>query len=112
MENYIEKGPERIPTKEEVMEIIVRHPENVSLSVILVRELYDEQGLYLLEAKKEGEKSGEFIEYLYMRKGVYPDKDSTTKSTINILHYKNGEPKTGWNIANYKLDTGEWEDVK
>lgn len=50
MENSIEKGPEMIPTKEEVMEIISRFEKNTAF----VRELSDEQGLYLLEVQVEG----------------------------------------------------------
>lgn len=116
--NYIEKGPERMPSKEEVLEVISRHIEkNVSQmekvsKMELTKELSDEQGLYLLEAKVEvAGKSGEFIEYLYMRKGVFPDGNSTEKTTINVLYYADEIPVTGWNIAECASDTGELEDV-
>ena len=107
MENYIEKGQERIPSREEVLEIIFRHAENA----VLVQELSDDQGLYLLEAKVEVGKPGEFIEYLYMRKGDFPNKNSSSETTIFMMYYKNGEYVTGWNIAEYKSDTGKLEDV-
>ena len=52
MEKIIQ--PECIPTKDEIIEIIKRHAENA----IVTRELYDENGIYLLELKTEGEKPG------------------------------------------------------
>ena len=110
MENYnIEKSPERIPSKEEVLEVISRHikrdisrAENVA-EMKLTNELSDEQGLYLLEAKVEVVgKSGEFIEYLYMRKGVFLEHNSSLETTINVMYYKDEIPVSGWNIAEFK----------
>ena len=62
--NYIERGNERIPKREEILDIIGRHAEKISVG----RELFDEKGLYLLEIKVEGE---ETAEYQYMRKGIF-----------------------------------------
>ena len=69
MENDIEKGPERIPTREEVLDIIRRFEANAKVS----RELLDEKGLYLLEAQIEGPELGETVQYEYMRKGRFPN---------------------------------------
>ena len=119
MENYnIEKSPERIQSKEEVLEVISRHikrdisrAENVA-EMKLTNELSDEQGLYLLEAKVEVVgKSGEFIEYLYMRKGVFLEHNSSLETTINVMYYKDEIPVSGWNIAEFNSDKGELEDV-
>jgi hypothetical protein len=108
MKNPFETAPEFIPTKEEVLGVIKRHAENASF----VRELSDSSGLYLLEAKAGGERSGEFIEYLYLRKGEFPNQNATAATHINVVYYEDGVPVGGSNISNYNEQTGQWEDVK
>lgn len=108
MENPIEKGPERILTKEEVMEVIARYAENTTF----VRELSDEQGLYLLEVKIEGKKSGEIIQYEYMRKGRFPNHNEASETAVCVVYYKDEVPMGGDKIAVYNPETGEWEEVK
>ena len=49
-QNPLEKGPERILTKEEVMKVMSRFLENP----VLTRELFNAQGLYLLEVQVKG----------------------------------------------------------
>jgi hypothetical protein len=108
MESFIEKGPERIPNKEEVMEVIGRHAEGASI----VRELSDEQGLYLLEAKVESKEPGETIQYEYMRKGEFADGNKSASSVIHIVYYMDGIPAGGHSVAEYNPVAGEWEEVK
>ncbi|MDP3986575.1 MAG: hypothetical protein Q8P77_04080 [Candidatus Veblenbacteria bacterium] len=108
MENGIEKGPERILTKEEVLEVISRFVENP----VLVRELFDEQGLYLLEVKGASEEQGEIIQYEYMRKGRFPNHNEASESAIYRVYYQGEMAVGGDKIVVYKSETGEWEEVK
>ncbi len=108
MENPIEKGPERIPTKEEVMEAIGLFAENTTL----VRELSDEGGLYLLEAKVEGENPGEITQYEYMRKGRFPNQNQASETAIHKVYYENDMAIGGDKVAVYNSERGVWEEVK
>ena len=105
MKNYIEKGPERIPTREEVLDVIARVAENASIS----RELSDDYGLYLLEARVEREKQGDTIQYEYMRKGRFPNHNEAVETAIYSVEYENGLPVGGEKVAIYKPETSEWE---
>lgn len=107
MENSPEKGPERIPTKEEVLDIINHHVEGA----VLVRELHDEQGLYLLEMKVTDKEEGEFSEYLYMRKGNHPNQNETMTTNISVIFYEHGIPVGGNNIAEFIPESGLWENI-
>ena len=107
MENYIEQGKERIPTMEEISDIIERHAERYELKQVL----YDENGPYLIEA--EGEKAGETVEYQYIRKGEFPSGYVSSGTTINVLYFdKEGIPCTSDTIAIYNHQTGEWQNVE
>ena len=108
MKQSIEQIPERIPTKAEVTEVISRFAENPDF----IRELSDEQGLYLLEMKVEGKKPGETIEYQYIRKGEFPNKVASSATEIHILYCQDGVPSSSNLVAVYKSETGEWEMVK
>ena len=108
MENSFEKGPEKIPTKAEVMEVISRFAENT----ILTRELSDEQGLYLLEVKIEGENPSEITQYEYVRKGRFPDGNQSSGTVIHVVYYQNEVPIGGHDVANYDSETGEWKEVE
>jgi hypothetical protein len=107
MENLIEKGPERILSKEEVLEVIARYGENAEF----VRELSDEQGLYLLEAKIEGKEPGEVIQYEYMRKGRFPNHNEASETALHVVYYQDEIPVGGDKIAVYNSETGEWIDA-
>ena len=107
MKNYIEKGPERIPTREEVLDVIARVAENASIS----RELSDDYGLYLLEARVEREKQGDTIQYEYMRKGRFPNHNEAIETSIYRVYYQDQEAIAGGKIAVYLPETGEWEIV-
>ena len=104
MENFIEKGPERILTKEEVMEVISRYAENATL----IRELSDEQGLYLLEVKIDSEKPGEMTLYRYSRKGIFQNHNEASETALHIVWYQDEIPIGGDKIAVYNPETGEW----
>ncbi|HEY5587925.1 MAG TPA: hypothetical protein VIK86_03100 [Candidatus Paceibacterota bacterium] len=103
-ENFIEKNHEKILTKVEVLEVMSRLAENVTF----VRELSDDQGLYLLEVKVEGKKPSEIIEYMYIRKGKFPKRNESLATTIFVTYYEDGMPISGYNIANYKSESNEW----
>ncbi len=111
MENQSEmtpKTPETILNKEEVLSVISRFAENAEF----VRELSDEQGLYLLEVKVPGEKPGEITQYEYMRKGIFPNQNQSSETAIHKVYYENDTPVGGEKVAFYSLETGAWEDVK
>jgi hypothetical protein len=108
MENQIERGPERILNKEEVLEAISRFVENATL----VRELSDEHGLYLLEVKIPGENPGETTQYEYMRKGRFPNHNEASETAIHVVYYDGDMPVGGDKVAVYKPETNKWEDVR
>ena len=111
MEHQIEKGPERIPTKEEVMEIITRcveYPEKLTT----LREISDEKGSALLDLRIEGKESGETSEYLYTRAGRLPNGAMTLQTSIDVSYYQDGEIVSGDRISIYNSQTGQWEAVK
>ena len=106
--NYIEHGNERIPTREEILDVIGRHAEKYTVG----RELFDEKGLYLFEIKVEGKETTEITEYQYMRKGIFPNHNESLETTIHVVYFENGIPVGGHDIANYNSETGEWRDVE
>jgi len=108
MENQFERGPEKIPTKAEVMEVIGRYAENATL----VRELSDEKGLYLFEARVEGEKSGEAVQYEYMRKGTFPNGNASLSPGIYRVDYEGGDAVGGTNVAAFDEQTGQWKEAE
>ena len=107
MENSFERKQERILTREEVIEVISRYVENFTL----VRELTDEQGLYLLEAQIDGKEKRETIQYMYMRKGRFPNHNETAETAINVVYYQDGIPVGGDNVAVFNDETGEWKEA-
>ncbi len=104
----LETAPERIPSRQEVMDIISFFAEGGTV----VRELSDEQGLYLLEVKVEGENPGETIQYEYMRKGKFPNHNQTLETTIHRVCYENGTPVGGTEVAVYRSEATGWEEIK
>ena len=108
MESGIEKGAERIPTREEVLEIISHFAENV----VLVRELSDEQGTYLLEVKVEGEKSDGVIQYEYMRKGRFINHNEASETAVYVVYYESEMPVGGDKVAVYDSEANEWQKIK
>ncbi len=99
-----EKEPQ-IHTKEEVLSFIANYVENP----IVVRELSDEKGLYLLEVKIEGKEPGEVIEYEYMRKGRVLNQSIALETAMHVNYYQDSVPISGEKIAVYNEELGEWE---
>ena len=104
MEN-IEQAPERIPSKEEVLEIMYRKAEGLTIE----RELSDENGVYLLETRTP-EKNGEYTQYVYMRKGQFQNTNGSEATVIYSVEYMNGEPCGGSTVAN--CAEGAWQEIE
>jgi len=66
----------------------------------------------LLEVKVEGKEKGEVTEYMYMRKGIYPNKNETLETAIHAVYYQDDMPVGGDKITVYNSETGEWQEVK
>ena len=112
MENkIIEKGPEKIPTKKEVIDVIVRRVESPEKFVTL-REISDEEGITLLDLRIEGKEPGETIEYLYTRAGLLPNGKTTSQTSIEVSYYQDGNIVGGDRVAIYNSKTEQWEEVK
>ena len=107
MEHNMEKGPERIPTEQEVMEIVSGFIEGCTVE----RTLSDEQGLYLLEAKVPGGVPGETTMYEYMRKGRFPNQNQASETALHVTYYQDGDACGGEKVAVYSEETGEWTRV-
>lgn len=105
-ENYAENNKEKIPGKEEILELISYFAERT----IPIRELSDEKGLYLLEVKTETDQAGEHTTYEYIRKGRFANmtiQESVT--SIAATYYMNDSVVSGETIAVYDERTGAWE---
>lgn len=111
MENNIEKGKEQIPTKEEVLEIIIKRAESPE-KVTTLREISDDQGLKLLDLRIEEKEPGATAEYLYCRKGVMPNGIETKYTSIVVSYFQDGQEIGGSEIAFYNSENGSWEEVK
>ena len=107
MENQIEKGPERIPTKKEVMEIIARYVESPE-KLVTLREISDMNGLTLLDLRIEGKEQGETIEYLYTKAGTLPNGVMTRETSIEVSYYQDGKVVSGERVAIYNPAIGQW----
>ena len=70
-----------------------------------VRQLEDEQGLYLWDIKIPQEDG--HIEYSYMRKGHYPEGQASDIAIYITFFNKEGIPISGYSIAKYT--EGEWK---
>ena len=100
--NVPEKGPESVPTQEEVLSIFVKLFENKEFKDL--RKLEDEKGLYLWEIKIPAE--GGDTEYSYMRKGEYKEGQALD-SVVNVVFLdREGIPVGGHSVA--KLIDGKW----
>ncbi len=88
-QNTFEKGPEKIPTRDEVLETV--HGLIGERDSTIVFEDPDEQGPILLDVEIKGEKPGETIQYQYMRKGKFPGQPERSKTEILKTYYKDGE---------------------
>ena len=71
----------------------------------------DEKGVYYLEVKIPGDSEGEEIYYAFMRKGRFPECQSSA-SEFHITYLKNGDYISGKSPAAKYLDDGIWEIIK
>lgn len=102
----IEKSPERILTKSEVMEGMGIFVENGRVE----RELSDVRGLYLLEVIIDGEEPGDTIEYGYLRKGESPGHKGALETAIHRTYYSDGMPISGGKVAVFL--EGKWVETE
>jgi hypothetical protein len=106
-ENTIERSPEMIPTRTEIMDVIHHFAEHFTL----ISEKSDERGTYFLEVKVEGSEPGEYVQYEYTRKGRFPDGHMSTSTVIQRVFYTDDIPQPGSdNLADYDNETGEWKE--
>ena len=98
-----EEGPESIPTPEEVQSVFEQLIGEESYREVRKRE--DEQGLYLWDIIVSGEDGD--TEYLYMRKGRYPEGQALATSVHVTFFDKAGIPVGGHSVAKYI--EGEWK---
>ena len=101
-----EKGPESIPTPEEVRSIfeqLIGEKEYED-----VRKFEDEQGLYLWDIIVSGEDGD--TEYSYMRKGQYPEGQASVTAVHVTFFDEAGTPVGGQSVAKYI--NGEWKLTK
>jgi hypothetical protein len=101
-----EKGPERIPTPEEVESVF---KELVGENrYIDRRKLEDDQGLYLWEIVIEGEED-ETTEYSYMRQGRHREGSALDTSICVVFFNEKGEAVGGHSVAKYV--EGKWQMI-
>ncbi len=112
MSNPFETQTERILSKEEVLEVILRCLKGAEVVSEFTREKTDGDGLYLYEVRVNGENPGEYAEYLYLRKGIYFDMNATSKTNISVVYYEDGIPVGGKNLEEYNEQTGEWTKIQ
>lgn len=101
----VESSAEKILTGEEVMEQIKKRFDRAEF----VRELKDEDGVYLLEAQERGKNPGEFTLYVYQRVGNF-GKYSSIATILEKLYFENDIPVGGDSVAEYDNSTGVWTD--
>lgn len=102
-----EGSPERIPSREEVLVEIRKRCQEAEV----FNELSDEEGIYVLEARMAGEASGEFTDYVYQRKGVFPGGYGAASTVLERIDCVDGEPCGGEIVAEYNSATGEWTEA-
>lgn len=98
-------GPEKFLTKEEILALIPNAEGGV-----VARELSDEEGIYLLDVRFEGEKPGEVTEYSYARKGSWTESKSVA-TRIDIAYYEDEVPMGGKSFARFDEGSKEWKMI-
>lgn len=99
-DNAAERGFENILTPEQVLSKISTYCENPTVT----RELKDKDGVYLLEAKGVRKIEKDVAEYIYQRKGTFPNGSDSLVTSIMVVD------ASGWaeNIAEYDSITRKW----
>ena len=98
-----EEGPESIPTPEEVQSVFEQLVGGKEYET--VRQLEDEQGLYLWDIIVSGEDGN--TEYSYMRAGQYPEGQASATAVHVTFFDEEGMPVGGHAVAKYV--GGKWE---
>lgn len=101
--NNFEKGLESIPTPEDIRLIFEKILKGAEYETL--RQLEDEQGLYLWEIRVS-EESG-YAEYSYMRKGRYKEGQASDNAIYVAFFNEKNIPVDGYDVAKY-ID-GEWK---
>ena len=99
----VEKGPESIPTLEEVQSVFEQLIGEEKYEE--VRRLEDEQGLYLWDIIVSGKEGN--TEYSYMRKGRYPEGQSSATAIHVTFFDETDTPVGGHSVAKYR--EGDWQ---
>lgn len=107
-ENQIEGRGERIPTKSEVMGIIMHHLKS-SEGITILEEVSDALGLYWLDLSAKGEELGAINEYCYTRKGIMINGVETSETSIDVEYFQDGEVVGGDRVAIFDDQRGEWK---
>lgn len=103
-----ESGPEHIPNKAEVLQIINKLVDGEKTYPI--RECEDELGLYLLEVEVKNVGLYEKVYYQYRRKGAHQEISSAdTAISKDVLD--DGE-WFGVNLAYFNQNSMEWDIVE
>lgn len=95
-----ETGFEKILTREQVLSKISTYSENPTV----IKELSDKDGIYLLEVKGIRKIERDVAEYIYQRKGTFPNGSDSLVTSIMVVD------ESGWaeNIAEYDSVTRRW----
>ncbi len=101
--NIFEKGPEAVPTPEEVKSVFEQLLEGREYKE--ARRLEDEKGLYLWDIVVSEEEGS--TEYSYMRKGRYGEGQASATAIHVAFFDKEGMPAGGHSVA--RFIEGKWE---
>jgi hypothetical protein len=134
MTNPYEVGPEKIPTREEVVEKIKekirdavavaklpgrkKNPQDSlqeegfeERELDITREESDEQGLYFLEVSLSRKPGEDRTEYAYTRRGDFPGNIGSIETTLQVIYYDEYDVPTGGDtVADYR--DGMWVEPK
>ena len=102
-----ELGNERIPSREEIWAQILKRCEGAEV----VHELSQGTEVYFLETRVPGERTGEFVHYVYQRKGTFPGGYAAASTVLEKVYLVDGDACGGEIVAEYDGATGEWSEV-
>ncbi|MFA5838836.1 MAG: hypothetical protein WC849_02770 [Candidatus Paceibacterota bacterium] len=103
--NDLLQETEYIPTLEEIKNIFKELLKGQKYKII--RKISDKKGLYLLDIKISKEDGyGCHDEYSYMRKGKYPQGQSSVTGIYLTFFNRSGVPKGGHSVA--KFENQKW----
>lgn len=89
----IENSNEKFPNEREVLNLF---EDIIGGDFEIVRNLEDENGLYLLEVESKDE-AGDKVLHTYMRAGSYPE-GSSLESRIDVVFYSGDIPVGGRSV--------------